>query len=245
MIYKAYFSPTGGTKRCLDILAGKGNEIDLAKKDYSEKYLLKDDDILYVALPSFGGRCPSLAINRIESIRGENTNAVIVAVYGNRAFEDTLIELYDKLKQQGFIIKAAVAAIAEHSMIREIASGRPDDEDRKRLISFKEIIDERLKGEETLESVPGARPYKSIGTFLKPHATESCIRCGQCYKSCPIGAIDEMRPNLTDESKCIGCARGIAICPEKAREYDKEAFKSTKERITRLAEGRKEAELFL
>lgn len=245
MICKVYFSPTGGTKKCLDLLCPEAIEIDLSKRDYDGKLQFSASDMLYVAMPSFGGRCPSLAIERLKSIRGNGTKAVLLAVYGNRAFEDTLIELYDTLKEQGFIIKAAASAIAEHSMIREIAAGRPDDDDRKRLLSFKASIEKRLQEEEVLEEVPGRCPYKSIGSFLKPHATLSCIRCGKCYLSCPSGAIDEMRPNLTDDAKCIGCARCIAICPEKAREYDAAEFEIVEERIKRLAEERKEPELFL
>ena len=245
MIYKAYFSPTGGTRKCLDILCPEGKEIDLTRRDYYEDYHLTSSDILYVALPSFGGRCPALAIERLKKIKGANTKAVIMAIYGNRAFEDTLIELYDNLNSQGFIITAALSCIAEHSMIREIAKGRPDEEDKKKLSSFKPIIMKSLEKREKIKNIPGSRPYKSISKFLTPKADEKCIRCGKCYISCPSGAIDEMMPNLTDEEKCIGCARCIAICPQKARKYEDEAFSAVKERIKKLAAERKEAELFL
>ena len=117
------------------------------------------------------------------------------------------------------------------------------DEDVSLAVSL--LKDFSLTEEEVLEEVPGRCPYKSIGSFLKPHANASCIRCGKCYLSCPSGAIDEMRPNLTDDAKCIGCARCIAICPEKAREYDAAEFEIVEERIKRLAEERKEPELFL
>lgn len=246
MVYKAYFSPTGGTKKCLDILVPeeKGN-IDLAKKDYEEDHVLCKNDILYVALPAFGGRCPSLAIERLKRIKGDGTKAVIIIVYGNRAYEDSLIELYDSVKAQGFIICAAVTAVAEHSMIKEIAEGRPDERDKTELKSFRGKIAERLKENKEVENIPGKRPYKPLSKFLPPSTDSTCIRCGQCYLACPADAIDQMRPDITDENKCIGCARCISICPINARGYDKDRLNGVKERIAKQCEKRKDNELFM
>ena len=69
--------------------------------------------------------------------------AVLMCVYRNRAYEDTLLELADTAEKAGFHVIAAVAAIAEHSVIREIAAGRPDAADRARLISSRSTPGER------------------------------------------------------------------------------------------------------
>ncbi len=245
MVYKVFFSPTGGTKRCLDIIAGDAEEIDISRKHFSAHYSFSPDDVLYIALPSFGGRCPQEAIKRLRFFSGNGAKAVLVAVYGNRAYEDTLIELYDNAKESGFKVMAAVSAVAEHSMFRDIAAGRPDSKDRSVLTAFRAKIMEKLKSNDGITYIPGNRPYKEIGKFLIPEAGKECIRCAKCYNACPVDAIDEMRPNLTDENRCIACARCIAICPMGIRGYGREALDSVRKRISQMAGERKEAELFV
>ena len=245
MVYKACFSPTFSTKKVIDLISDSTNEIDLSKRNYNESYFLKSDDVLFVAVPSFGGRCPSLAIKRLESIKADGAKAVLIVTYGNRAYEDTLIELYDEMKKNGFKVAAAITAVTEHSMIRKIANGRPDKDDVKALAEYKRNIGELLKENHELKEVPGSRPYKEIGKFLHPNANISCIGCKKCAISCPAGAIDFNNPMLTDDSLCIGCARCICICPSGSRGYQEEALSSVRKRIMPLTITRKEAELFI
>ena len=94
------FSPTGGTEKIAEVLTEAWGlpvtKIDLsnAETDYSSIRLEKDD-IAVIAVPSYGGRVPGLAAQRISGIHGDHTPCVIVCVYGNRAYEDTLVELND------------------------------------------------------------------------------------------------------------------------------------------------------
>lgn len=69
-IYSIYFSPTGGTKKVMDILAGEWQdvrEIDLtrADMDYSE-YHLQKEDVCLIGVPSYGGRVPQVMIERLR-----------------------------------------------------------------------------------------------------------------------------------------------------------------------------------
>ena len=101
------FSPTGGTEKVADAITSTWglsvNKIDLsnAETDYSSLSFEKDD-IALIAAPSFGGRVPGLATQRISNIHGSHTPCVIVCVYGNRAYEDTLVELSDAAEKSGF-----------------------------------------------------------------------------------------------------------------------------------------------
>ena len=96
------FSPTGGTKKVTDIITKAWgmpvNEIDLtnAKTDYTA-LSMKKEDITVIAVPSYGGRVPALAAQRISQIRGSQAQCVIVCVYGNRAYEDTSPILRSKI----------------------------------------------------------------------------------------------------------------------------------------------------
>lgn len=67
-------------------------------------------------------------------------------MYGNREWEDTLTELQDTLERLGFRCISAVAAVAEHSIFRQFASGRPDANDKIQLAEFCTLIQERLEG---------------------------------------------------------------------------------------------------
>ena len=137
------FSPTGGTQKVADIITAEWEKpvsrIDLTnpKNDYSALNI-SQDDIAVIAVPSFGGRVPALAAERLGKINGNQARCVIICVYGNRAYEDTLIELYDIAEQSNFKVIAAISAIAEHSIIHQYAAGRPDSMDRDELCGFAE-----------------------------------------------------------------------------------------------------------
>lgn len=128
-LYDIVFSPTGGTKKvadCLtDTLEGDVTTIDLtdSKQDFHAVSLTKED-VAVISVPSYGGRVPAVAVERLGMVHGNDARTVLVCVYGNRAYEDTLVELEDAAKQAGFQVIAAVAAIAEHSIARQFAAGR-------------------------------------------------------------------------------------------------------------------------
>ena len=69
------FSPTGGTKQVTDIITKAWrmsvSEIDLTNTETDYAALsLKKDDIAVIAVPSYGGRVPLLATQRISKICG-------------------------------------------------------------------------------------------------------------------------------------------------------------------------------
>ncbi len=223
------FSPTGGTNKVAEIITKAWgmpvNKIDLsnAKTDYSSLRLEKED-IAIIAVPSYGGRVPSLATQRIANIHGNQTPCVIVCVYGNRAYEDTLMELKDVAEKSGFKVIAAIAAIAEHSIIHQYGAGRPDTKDKSQLKSFAKKILEKIKGNLTEISappIPGNRPYKKAGgAGLVPKASSNCTSCGFCAKQCPAQAISKENLKVTDRKKCISCMRCVVQCPQSARKVN-------------------------
>lgn len=139
--YKITFSPTGGTEKVAEILTRtlgySFSEIDLLdrQQDFS-RYEYKKEDVCLFAVPSFGGRVPQTAAERILQMKGNGARAVLAVVYGNRAYEDTVIELQDTVRQAGFTVIAAVAAVAEHSIMRQFAQGRPDAADQRELEAY-------------------------------------------------------------------------------------------------------------
>lgn len=171
-----------------------------------------------------------------------------MVVYGNRDYDDTLVELQDTLTNAGFSCVAAVAAVAEHSIMRQFATGRPDTQDAQELSDFAGQI--RTKMEEGTVSgqlvLPGNRPYKGYGGVpMKPQAGKSCIRCGRCERECPVGAIPSEDPAVTDAAACISCMRCIAVCPQKARSVSKVLLAAGSMKLKKECSGYKRNELFL
>ncbi len=113
--------------------------------------------MVIIAMPSFGGRAPVVAIERLRKIHGNGAKCVLVCVYGNRAYEDTLAEMEDAAKECGFQVTAAISAVAEHSIMPQYAAGRPDETDRKQLIDFADKITGKTG---SVSTNPGNRPYK-------------------------------------------------------------------------------------
>lgn len=99
------------------------DEIDLtdAKEDFSAVAFARDD-VAVIAVPSYGGRVPDLAAERIRRIHGSQVRCIIVCAYGNRAYEDTLLELNDVAERSGVRVIAAVGAVAWHSIMHQYAA---------------------------------------------------------------------------------------------------------------------------
>lgn len=252
-VTRIVFSPTGGTGQIAQALTSKwdvpADEIDLtdAKEDFSA-FAFAGDDVALIAVPSYGGRVPALAAERIKQIRGGQVRCIIVCAYGNRAYEDTLLELNDMAEQSGFRVIAAVGAVAEHSIMRQYAAGRPDQQDIGELQNFAEKIFEKLsKPDDTAAlQIPGNRPYKETrGVGLVPKADACCTGCGLCAERCPAQAISRENLRTTDSRKCISCMRCVAQCPQSARKVNGAMVSAAALALKKACSGRKSNELYI
>ena len=246
------FSPTGGTMKVAQAISsawtGETASIDLTDGavDFAQ-YAFQADDLVLIALPSYGGRVPALAADRLSEVQGNGAKCVLLCVYGNRAYEDTLIEMRDIAQQCGFCVLAAIAAVAEHSIMHQYAAGRPDTADIGTLQGFGEkVLQKFCSGDRQLPAIPGNQPYKKAGSGgLVPQGGKTCVDCGQCAEQCPAQAIPRDDPRKTDGKKCISCMRCVVRCPNGARKVNGAMVSVAALAIKKACSVRKECELYL
>lgn len=242
-MYRMYLSPTGGVKKVVDILTDIHQEyidIDLMKEVKLPSF--QEHDLCLFAVPSYGGRVPSFVFEQLKDIDGHQAKVILVVVYGNRDYDDTLLELKNFVENHGFLCLGAISAIAQHSIFPEFASCRPDAYDQQIL---KQMMNTILKTPIHHFEVPGHYPYKESKGGMKPYPNEKCISCMTCAKECPTHAINKDNPSLVDENLCMACMHCVSICPLHARHNDPKRIEQVRNRLKDVCQVRKECELFL
>ena len=242
----AVFSPTGGTSKIAAAIAGArmGTRIDLCSP--VEPQEMPAGAPLLAVVPVYGGRIPAIAAQRLLALQGSGNPAIAVVVYGNRAYEDALLELKNVLTEAGHQVIAAAAFIAEHSIIRSIAADRPHADDLARAVEFGAAVEARLNGELSTVDVPGNAEYRPLPQMpATPLVTDACGGCGMCAHKCPGGAIPLSNPRSTDAAKCILCMRCVAICPRKARILPPPMVEAFTTRLNAVASEPKQPEIYI
>ena len=243
----AHFSPTGGTKKIAAAISAGFNtpvvEMDLTKTDST--VTLGENDALMAVLPVYAGRVPQISLERLAALKGSGQKAVAVVVYGNREYEDALLETKDALEANGFQVIAAAAFIAEHSIARSIAAGRPDAEDEALCRQFAAEVMAKADDAASVQ-VPGNTPYKELKpSAFHPAASESCVKCGVCAQQCPVGAIPVDDPSQTSHDLCINCMRCVQVCPVSSRALPDAFLNMVTQMLNQNASGYKKPVVFL
>jgi len=207
-----------------------------------------------IGTPVYGGRVPKTFVERIRRIAAQNAPAVVVAVYGNRHFDDALVELNDLATKAGFNVIAGGAFIGEHSFTDNstpIAKGRPDKSDVFTATDF----GIRIKGKfeslcdvsDSVLKLPGNVPYKDDMPDLEAApitAEELCTQCGVCLEVCPTGAINSGDMTITDPKLCIQCCACVKVCQFEARTMEHPGILKKKEWILQNCQKRKEPAMY-
>ena len=205
------------------------------------------DDVLVFGFPVYAGRVPVLLREQFAHLSGQDTPAVAVGLYGNRDFDDALLEAADLLGERGFAVIAAGAFIGEHSLTSRVGTGRPDDADVAMAREFGRELGARLAAGEAVAppAIKGNRPYKELkpGGDVRPLTTDDCTSCGICAARCPLGIIHEDDPCVVDAG-CLHCCACMKSCPENAKRFASESTDQVIAMLESKCLERKEPELF-
>lgn len=272
-----YFSGTGTTAKIASAAAYEmwealdkdGGDIQYTKAaninftphaSREQTYEFDEDDIIVFGTPVIAGRVPNVLLKFLDTMKGGGALAVPVVVYGNRNFDDALIELRNILEDKGFHTIAAAAFIGEHSFSNVLAAGRPDADDMELVSDFALKCAEKILGSPDLTKpvkVDGQEPLRPYyqprdrkGMHInilkvKPKLDETkCDQCGMCVELCPMGSIKKEAPGHV-VGICIKCCGCVKKCPKEALYFDDPGYLYHKEELELGYFERKEPKLFL
>lgn len=192
MVNVLVFSPTGNSELvALTVASEFGEKVNVV--DLTKTHLMVETfdpkDPMVIAGPVFGGRLPSLMVERLKSFSFNGVKVITLVTYGNRAFEDALLELNNTVSELGGTPIASAAVVARHSMVPTVAQNRPSDVDLTNLKAFARTAKKKLSQTEfDALKVPGDFPYRSwTKSPLTPIIDGNCVKCGQCVRLCPVG----------------------------------------------------------
>lgn len=283
-----YFTGTGTTARITTTIAysmwsemksagfEKEADINFSPKAAREKvYDFDENDIVVFGVPVIAGRVPNVLLPFLDTLEGGGAMAIPVVLYGNRNFDDALIELRNILEDKGFNTVAAAAFIGEHSFSKTLGAGRPDAADMKEATQFakdaadkilwimrdsreherelfavlEEVCPVEVEGCEPIR--PYYKPRDRHGEHInilkvKPKLYEDkCIKCGMCASICPMGSISKENPGVVD-GICIKCCGCVKKCPQEALYYDDAGYIYHKEELEAMyGDERKSPSLFI
>lgn len=246
------FSPTGNAKKITNAIAqtiASREGIPFHEDDITLPYLRRGlreysaSELVVFGTPVYAGRIPNKILPAVQTLfEGNGALAIPVVTFGNRSFDNGLIEVRNELEQHGFHTIAGAAFVSEHVMSPKLAGGRPNEGDFQAICQFAldaaakiEALEEgphdgmaqipapvAVKGE---DPIPGYyRPLQADGSpanFLKakPKTTDACTDCGICARACPMGSIspEDFR---TVTGVCIKCQACVKLCPVGAKYFD-------------------------
>ena len=246
------FSPGGSTENITNLFctfAGwtVGEKVDLLQPGNNEKRIYQADEVVLIATPVFYGRMPAMVSHKLQEIKGTNTPAIALVVYGNRDYEDALLELTDIMTTNGFTVFGAAAFIARHSIFPQVAQNRPDEEDKMAICAFAKqcLTNIEMSAPQPLH-IKGNRPYRPYATLpINPKGNASCTECGICARICPTQAIDAQAPKKTNKERCINCTACVYNCPIQARSYGGFLYKVGGAKFEKKCSEYKSPELFV
>jgi len=253
-----YFSATGGTAK---VVKGIAEKISDNFKEYNitlptnrqEEIGFGSNELIIVGVPVYAGRVPKFLMEYLLKIKGNNTPAIFITVYGNRNYDDALLELKNTFEGNGFIGIAAGAFIGEHSNTSKVGTSRPDAKDLEIANKFGVEVRNKIESYTDVLQLPqliikGNFPYKDrhFTPPIIPDTSDNCISCGICAKHCPMDAINFNNFKDIDSTKCIHCCSCIKRCPVHAKDINHEVFnKITQGLINNFSKVRNEPEYFI
>jgi len=268
-VWAVYFTGTGNTKKMVTTVAKAACDklgCEYAEHDFSlptvrvQEISFADTDLVVFGTPVYAGRVPNVLLPYLtKNIKGNGALAVPVVTYGNRNFDDGLMELRNIMTANGLTAIGGGAFVGEHSFSTTLGAGRPDPADLDMARKLGEavagkVLSGAVEGPVAVEGEDPIRPYYTprdrnanpINILkVKPKTDpDKCINCGLCARICTMGSIDPQ--DVTSVTGiCIKCCACVKRCPKGAKYYDDEGYLYHQHELEDVYARRGESKIFL
>ena len=266
-IQAVYFSATGTTEKVVREITSQLAETLRCAAHYHDFTLPQNrettlafgaDDLVVFGVPVYAGRVPNVLVKYLNTLQGKGAQAIAVVVYGNRDYDDALIEACDILEHDNMRVIAGAAFVGEHAFSYTLAAQRPDADDLQKAATFAQRVAEKIESGDVSRPVVKGTPYPyrahyqpkdaSQNNFdirkVKPTTADTCLRCGRCASLCPMGSINP--DNVAEITGiCIKCGACVKRCPAQAKHFDDPNYLYHKTNLEENYQRRAEVEWFV
>lgn len=257
-VWAVYFSATGTTEKVVQTMAAAAaEELGAAQESVNftpssaraQQYRFDREDLVFFGTPVYAGRVPNKLLPFVQSgFAGGDALAVPVSMFGNRSFDNGLIELRNELENNGFHTVAGAAFVGQHAFSDIMAKGRPNAEDLAQARDFARQVAQKVRSLSEYPAPIAVKGEDPVGPYYTPKGLdgkpavflkakpktdpERCIHCGLCAAVCPLDSIDPEDVSQVP-GVCIKCHACIRRCPTGAKYLDDPAFLSHKAALER------------
>ena len=134
-VYAVYFSATGNTEKAAGIIGealAEHWDVPLVRIPFvtpaerAKEHPFTETDFAVIGAPTYAGKLPNKILPDFQTkLLGHGAVAVAVVTFGNRAYDNSLAELLETLRANGFHPAAGAAFACRHAFTDHLAPGRP------------------------------------------------------------------------------------------------------------------------